>query len=1032
MVCASCGRHNDADASFCSGCGAQLVADPMDAETRKVVTVVFTDVAGSTALGERLDAESLRRVMWRYFDAMQPILERHGGTVEKFIGDAIVAVFGVPAVHEDDALRAVRAAGEMREALELVNESLAAEYDVRIATRTGVNTGEVIVGETASDQKLATGDAVNVAARLEQAAQAGDVLLGESTYDLVRDAVVAEPAPAVEAKGKSRPLAAWRLVELQPDVPAFTRPVRTPFVGRRRELDELHEAYDAVVRESLCRLATIVGPPGIGKSRLAREVLGSFREAQAVVGRCVAYGDGVTYLPLGEIVRQIAGAEPEPVLARILSEVERGPDGDAADHGRSRHERRARLTGGDRLGVPSSLRGARRLAPSRRRGGRHPLGGRDAARPARIPRRLLERRSILLLCLARPDVFDVRPSWGAPRTGTTLVSLLPLSDDESEGLIDGLWSNDDVTPALRDRIVDVAAGNPLFVEQMLAMLADDPEAAEEAVPPTLQALLAARIDRLEPDERVVLQRGSVEGRLFHRGAVAELLAPRSADGLGGILLTLARKELVRPDRSLFEGDDGFRFNHVLIRDVGYASMPKELRADLHARLAVWLEAHTGAHLTGHEEIVGYHLEQAYLARAELGRVTVGARAIAGKGGRLLGHAGRRALDRGEPRTAASLLERACRLLVAEPLERAGFLTDLGGAFRGTGALDAADTALTEAIATARGYDDAPTELRAEMERARVVFMRTRPEPDDLRELARRAFAVFEPTDSHADLADAWMLMGIAELAAGDRGGQLAALQHCRQHALASGDLRRQIEAWNEVGGAMLFGRTPVTEVLAFLDEELAWAQERGLAAVEADALLGGPYLYSRLGRFDEARDRLERSKSICRDLGIAYGLAEAHTAGAQMEMLAGDTDAAERELRNAIRIAADMGASRYVALYRRLLADVLLAQGRTDEAAAELEQARPVYAHAAAWQASQARVLARRGDTEAAVALAREAAASMVDSDDLTAHAETLERLAEVLRAHGDEAGAAAALAEAIALHEQKGNVLPAARLQLV
>ena len=311
-------------------------------------------------------------------------------------------------------------------------------------------------------------------------------------------------------------------------------------------------------------------------------------------------------------------------------------------------------------------------------------------------------------------------------------------------------------------------------------------------------------------------------------------------------------------------------------------------------------------------------------------------------------------------------------------------------------------------------------------------MRTRPEPDDLREIARRAFAVFEPIHSDADLADAWMLMALAELAAGDRGGQLAALQRCREHALASGDLRRQIEAWNEVGGAMLFGRTPVTEVLAFLDEELAWAQERGLAAVEADALLGGPYLYSRLGRFDEARDRLERSKSICRELGIAYGLAEAHMAGAQMEMLAGETDAAERELRDAIRIATDMGASRYVALYRRLLADVLLAQGRTDEAAAELEQARPIYGHAAAWKASQARVLARRGETEAAVALAREAAGSMVDSDDLTAHAETLERLAEVLRADGDEAGAAAALAEAIALHEEKGNVLPAGRLQLV
>ena len=434
MVCASCGRHNDADASFCGGCGARLAAAPMDAETRKVVTVVFTDVAGSTALGERLDPESLRRVMWRYFDAMQPILERHGGTVEKFIGDAIVAVFGVPAVHEDDALRAVRAAGEMREALELVNESLAAEYDVRIATRTGVNTGEVIVGETASDQKLATGDAVNVAARLEQAAQAGEVLLGESTYDLVRDAVVAEPAPAVEAKGKSRPLAAWRLVGLQPDVPAFTRPIRTPFVGRRREFDELREAYDAVVRESSCRLATIVGPPGIGKSRLAREVLGSFREAQAVVGRCVAYGDGVTYLPLADIVRQIAGAEPAAVLTKLLSEVERGPIATRLIMGA--------LGANDEPGSPEETAWAfRRLFEAL-----------AASRPLVVvvddihwaDETLLDLLEylvgfssgapILLLCLARPDVFDVRPSWGTPRTGTTLVSLSPLSDDESESL----------------------------------------------------------------------------------------------------------------------------------------------------------------------------------------------------------------------------------------------------------------------------------------------------------------------------------------------------------------------------------------------------------------------------------------------------------------------------------------------------------------------------------------------------------------------------------------------------------------------
>jgi len=199
--------------------------------------------------------------------------------------------------------------------------------------------------------------------------------------------------------------------------------------------------------------------------------------------------------------------------------------------------------------------------------------------------------AILLLCLARPDLFDLRPSWAAPRRGATLVSLDPLDADESASLVGGLLRDGGLPASVQRRIVETADGNPLFVEQLLAMLADDSEAADTAVPPTIQALLAARIDRLEPEERAVVQRASVEGRLFHRGALAQLLPNSDGAGLGGILLALARKEFVRPDRSLFPGDDGFRFNHVLIRDVAYASMPKELRADLHVRLADWLEGH---------------------------------------------------------------------------------------------------------------------------------------------------------------------------------------------------------------------------------------------------------------------------------------------------------------------------------------------------------------------------------------------------------------------------------------------------------
>ncbi len=399
-------------------------------ETRKVVTVVFTDVAGSTALGERLDPEALRRVMWRYFDTMQGSLVRHGGTVEKFIGDAIVAVFGVPTVHEDDALRAVRAAVEMREALERLNEELVREYGVRIATRTGVNTGEVIVAQTAIDQKLATGDAVNVAARLEQAAGENEVLVGSATYRLVQDGVVAEEAPSVDAKGKSEPLAAWRVLGVRPEAPAFARPIVTPFVGRDGELDELRHAFDVAARESSCALATIVGPPGIGKSRLAREALRAFeKEARVVVGRCVAYGDGITYLPLAEVVREIAGPDPAEALGALLENVERGPVAARLILGA--------IGAGDEPGSPEETAWAfRRLfetvAASR------PLvvvvDDIHWGEPTLLD--LLEYvlgfssgAPILLLCLARPDLFDTRPSWAAPRPRTRLVSLSPLSEN---------------------------------------------------------------------------------------------------------------------------------------------------------------------------------------------------------------------------------------------------------------------------------------------------------------------------------------------------------------------------------------------------------------------------------------------------------------------------------------------------------------------------------------------------------------------------------------------------------------------------
>jgi class 3 adenylate cyclase len=317
-ICASCGQDNPEGFRFCGNCGAALADAVPHREVRKTVTIVFSDVTGSTALGERLDPEATRRLIQRYYDTMSAAVERHGGTVEKFIGDAVMAVFGIPTLHEDDALRAVRAAADMREALSALNDELERDFGVRIHARTGVNTGEVLAGE---GQTLAVGDAVNTAARLEQAAAPGEILLGDSTFRLVRDAVRAEDARPVTAKGKSDPLTAHRLLDVLAGAEAFTRRLDAPMIGRENELSQLSQAFERAVRERTPYLFTILGSAGIGKSRLVLEFLDrADGEATILLGRCLPYGEGITYWPLMEVLRRFDDPEAEELLDRITRE----------------------------------------------------------------------------------------------------------------------------------------------------------------------------------------------------------------------------------------------------------------------------------------------------------------------------------------------------------------------------------------------------------------------------------------------------------------------------------------------------------------------------------------------------------------------------------------------------------------------------------------------------------------------------------------------------------------------------------------
>ncbi len=307
IACPNCGQENPDVAKFCLNCGTPFPSKPAPPEARKTVTVVFCDVTGSTNLGERLDPESLRRVMSRYFDEMKTALESHGGTVEKFIGDAVMAVFGIPVLHEDDALRAVRAAQEMRERLDRLNEDLERERGVRLLNRTGVNTGEVVTGARDAGQSLVIGDAVNVAARLEQAAEPGEILIGDTTYRLIRDAVHTEPLEPLALKGKEQPVKAHRLLDVPETAPDAARRLVSPMVGRDRQLGVLRRAFEDAVTDSACHLFTVLGTAGVGKSRLVNEFVTEVeRHATVLRGRCLPYGEGITFWPVRELVQAAA------------------------------------------------------------------------------------------------------------------------------------------------------------------------------------------------------------------------------------------------------------------------------------------------------------------------------------------------------------------------------------------------------------------------------------------------------------------------------------------------------------------------------------------------------------------------------------------------------------------------------------------------------------------------------------------------------------------------------------------------------
>ena len=676
LICPSCGRGSPADAAFCSNCGAKLGPTAAAHESRKVVTTLFCDLVGSTSLGERHDPEVLRPLLERYFAEAREAVERHGGRVEKFIGDAVCAVFGVPAVHEDDALRAVRAGLEVQERLARLREGAPIPLEARV----GITTGEVLV---AGGGGPLIGDAMNTASRLQSGAAPGEVLVGEPTWRLVRDAVAAEPAPPLAAKGKAEPVLAWRVLALAPGSPARARRLDAPMVGRDREAAQLAGAYREVAEVRACRLFTVLGAAGAGKSRLVEEFLGSLGDvAEVLRGRCLSYGEGITWLPLAEALRPTLGlaefAGPDDVAAAVRAAAAgEGPDAAAVAEGL-----------GGLFGLPGSgsaeqtAWAVRRLLEARARERPIVLVLDDVhwAEPALLDlvEHLAERADgpLLLLCMARPELLDARPGWGSGAVPADAVHLVPLAPADADALVGALLGGAALPTGARERVTSTAGGNPLFLEEILRMLVDEGRLAREGdawvvtgdlsglrIPPTVSALLSSRLDRLPEGERSVLEAASVEGQSFSAGALEALLPEASRDALPGLLRSLARKDLVVPERRSGLGRDGYRFRHLLIRDAAYDAIPKSSRARLHLAYADWLEAAAGDALPEYREVLGHHLVQAYRYREELGVPDDPDLRL--RAARALDEAGARAYDElGDARSAVRLLEMAVDLAPA--------------------------------------------------------------------------------------------------------------------------------------------------------------------------------------------------------------------------------------------------------------------------------------------------------------------------------------------------------------------------------
>jgi class 3 adenylate cyclase/tetratricopeptide (TPR) repeat protein len=875
---------------------------------RKLATVLFVDLVDSSALLQGTDPEVVRRRVTQFFERARHCIESHGGLVEKFAGDAVMAGFGIPQAHEDDAERGVRAAFAVMDSV----------HELGLEARIGVESGEVVVDS--AESTFATGEPVNVAARLQQSAEPGTILVGPTALRLTAGRIEAEPAGALELRGLET-VVAWRAVRAVDDARGL-RSLTAPLVGREAELELLQNTYERAVRDRRAQLFTVYGQAGVGKSRLVREFLSVTDGATVLAGRCLPYGEGITYWPIAEMVKSAAGITDDDPLETAKAKLLECCGDEAI----------AELLG-LASGVLEALEGersAQEIAWGVRQfaeelGDVQPLimVFEDIHWAEEPLLELIEHLAgfvrqapLMVICLARPELLDLHPTWGGGRLRSTAIEVEPLGPEDSRALADALIAEHDLPFDVAESVLRRAEGNPLFVEETVRMLVHDE--AGGGIPDTLQALIAARIDRLAHDEKVVLQRAAVIGRVFWQGALEQLTPDTSR--LDKLLQGLLLRDFVVPERrSTISGERAYRFKHVLIRDVAYSGLTKSARAELHARFADWLHERTGEELL---EIRAYHLDQAVALLEELDGAAP--RELATVTAEALEAAGRRALARESYSAARRLLLRSVAL---EPtIERR--YNAARAAWR-LGDLPALAIEMEEVVREAGESGNRRITIRA-LTALADARLQHGADPGRAREMIDTALSMAEEGD-HEGRFGAQIVRASAARWEGDVPLAEEAFQAALAAALAAG--RADLEAQAAIGLAMVhLNRYELGLAAPLIERALELALASGSQLVRADALGAKATLLRYEGELDDAERLYEDALAILAESGGAVLRGKLTNQLAFVAWHKRDLSRAERLLRDAIRILSAVQDRGTLCESQRMLGEVLLEQGRVDEA----------------------------------------------------------------------------------------------------